>query len=72
MDIVRSFFTRLGDILRVLLELPTVAFILCQTKDYVARVFTIVGICMIIFSMNSPTNWIGGAGKDLHIRRTPD
>ena len=72
MDIFRSFFTRLSDILRVLLELRMVVWILYQTKDHTARIYVIVGICMIIFSTNSPTNWIGGAGKDLRIRRTLD
>lgn len=71
MDIVRSFFTRLADFLRVLLELLVVVWIIYQTKDQAGKLFVTVGFCMIIFSMNSPTNWIGGAGKDFHVRRTP-
>lgn len=65
MDVFRSFFTRLSDTLRVLLELRTVVWILYQTKNHTASAFAIAGICMITFSTNSPKNWIGGAGKDL-------
>ncbi|KAF8638918.1 hypothetical protein AX17_001831 [Amanita inopinata Kibby_2008] len=62
MDILRDFFTRSSDILRVLLEVPVVVWILCQTGDRAARLFAIIGICMITFSIHSPTNCIGGAG----------
>lgn len=67
MDILRNFFTRLGDVLRVTIQLPMVIWILYQIEDRAVHLFALIGMLMIIFSMYSPTNWVGGAGEKFHI-----
>ncbi|KAF8633465.1 hypothetical protein AX15_001425 [Amanita polypyramis BW_CC] len=62
MDILRNFFTRLGDVFRVTLELPMAIWILYQVGDRAAHLYALMGVLTIIFSIYSPMNWIGGAG----------